>query len=210
MKKYLLIISILPVLTVIASCMGEAPKVVDLDYPLEKIEIWREDYLLIEAAKGVCLSDLVDLNPFIAVGFWPGISFQQAGELHGPPDFKSRIREGRDEAYGYSTKNGIIEIIKQNIFSEGAETDRWFLRINLDGHAIFVDQSILAQAKYLQYRSKRARIKVFAGTKGGSVADLDFEGADIKYIWWKAQGSLEEGTNLSGFSCVDEKTPHRE
>lgn len=169
------------------SCEQEEVQVLSAPVPLSKVIIRPSGEVTVYAAEGTALEDLINLDTFLELGLKPGMTITEVEALLGKPDVIDDDRGGRDVVYAYRTSTGRIEIVRQHVSSEGAEVDRWFLRIRPSFGKELVHPLIL---KYSPPRSGWAEsILVLAGPEYSSVGKLEFHEGRLRLIWWLGAGA---------------------
>lgn len=179
-----MLVSLLAALLLLLGCQNHESTTLPADYPLEKIIVRPSGRTLFYAAPSVSLEDLVDLSPLIDRGLQPGTNLRRIEARLGSPDYQTTDRQGRDDVYGYEVPEGLVEIVKQHVSSEGLETDRWFLRYRPAAGNSALHDTIVSYVTHVN--PKPTEISVLAGPNRKSVVGLDFEGDTVTLIWWQA------------------------
>ena len=178
----------------LASCSPN-PVTLTAEKPLERIVVSQIETLLY-AEPGTHLSDLISIEPFRTKNLRPGMTAREVEKFLGAPDYRSKERKGRDEVFGFHTKSGAIELIKQHVASEGVAIDRWFLRHRPQDCAPLVDPRLLRQVQDLEPFPRE--VILFSGLDRRGMAILEFnKERACTAIWWLQQDTESEAVQPS-------------
>ena len=174
--------SLLMLITAIVAGTGKVTKI-EPQYPFEDIRLNSLGEVYIKAEKGVDIRGLFNLMAFEEVGLTPGADLESTVALIGEPSEIFSEHSGRDQVYQFDTRHGKIQLASQFVSSEGAEVERWFLRLRVESN-----RDVLSDPSTFHYilsaMEGSADIQVGIVLPQAETVKIEVIDNSVKYLWW--------------------------